>query len=212
MTGLELKTLTENILDGQIIDDDFFYQLLNIAKTKLEEQRVWQYLKKSYNPGAASSSPIDIGALDDFAQDYKVMVGTNYEYIPVPFEDKYIYARSSGRYYIDWANEQLYLLGNTIPNDQLYIFYKRYTPDITSTSEPLFPTRFHPILAYYVAAYFQVGVDYDDIFARMAPENKLAALQLQRAMENWDSAISMRSQDNRIGVANSNNEIPLEQM
>lgn len=212
MTGAELKTLSESILDGLTIDTDFYYQLLNIAKTKLEEQRLWQYLKKSTNPGVASSSAVDLGALGDFAEDYKVMVGTNNEYLPIPFEEKYAFAQSSGRYYIDWANEQLYLLGNNIPSSQLYIFYKRFTPDIAADTSPVFPDRFHPLLAYYVAAYYQAGVDSDDIFARMAPENRLAALELERAMKTWDSNIAMRAQNNQIGVANVNSEVPLSQM
>lgn len=212
MTGSELKELSENILDGITIDDDFYYQLLNIAKTKLEGQRVWQYLKKSTNPGAASLSAVDLSALGDFAEDYKVMVGTNFEYLPVPFEEKYAYASSSGRYYIDWANMQLYLLGSSVPSGQLYIFYKKFTPDIAAGTSPVFPTRFHPILAYYVAGYYQAGIDSDDIFARMAPENRLAALELERAMKTWDSSIAMRAQNNQIGVANTSSEVPLSQM
>lgn len=212
MTGSEIKIFTENILDGQSIDTDLFYQLLNIAKTKLEEQRLWQYLKKSYNPGVASSAAVDLGSLTDFALDYKVMVGTNLEYLPVPFEEKYIYARSSGRYYIDWANEQLYLLGNNIPSDQLYIFYKRFTPELTADNSPVFPYRFHFILGFYVAAYYQVGIDSDDLFARMGPENRTAAMELERSMKIWDSNIATRAQDNTIGVANSAVEIPLGQM
>lgn len=211
MTGAELKQFTEDVLDGLTIDDEFYYQLLNVAKTKLESQRMWQYLKKSTNPGAASSTAVDLSALGDFAEDYKVMVGTSHEFSPVPFEEKYTYANSSGRYYIDWANEQLYLLG-TVPSGQLYIFYKRFTPEISSGTEPVFPERFHPILAYYVAAYYQSGVDSDDVFARMSPENRAAALELQRAMERWDSSLAMRAQDNQIGVANSQSGTPLELM
>jgi len=97
----------------------------------------------------------------------------------------------------------LKLLGNSIKSDTLYIFYKRFTPALTSATSPVFPTRFHPILAYYVAAYYQAGVDSDDIFARMAPENRVAAMELERSMKQWDSSIAMRAQDNTIGVANS---------
>lgn len=212
MTGVEIKTFAESVLDGLTIDTEFFYQLLNIAKTNLEEQRVWQYLKKSYNPGVASSTAIDLSALGDFAIDYKVMVGANLEYLPVPFEEKYAYAQSSGRYYIDWSNENLYLLGNNIPSEQLYIFYKKFTPDLTSNSSPLFPARFHYLLGFYVAAYYQGGVDSDDLFARMSPANRAAAMELERSMKIWDSNLAMRAQDNTIGVANNTVEIPLGQM
>ncbi len=212
MTGEDLKSLSENILDGLVIDDTFYYQLLNIAKTKLEEQRLWQYLKKVDSSHTASSTPINLDAFGDFAEEYKIMVGTNHEYTPVPFENQQSFRNSSGRYYIDWANLTLNLLGVNIPSQTLYIFYKRFTPDITEITSPIFPKRFHPILAYYVAAYYQAGIDSDDIFARMSPENKLAAMELERAMKQWDTSIAFRSQDNRIGVAGSDNDIPLELM
>lgn len=201
MTGLELKTLSESILDGLTIDTDFYYQLLNIAKTKLEEQRLWQYLKKLNSSNTASSTAVTLPT--DFAEDYKVTVGTSLEYVPVPFEEQHIYATSSGRYFIDWSALTLKLLGNNIKSDTLYIFYKKFTPELTSTTSPVFPTRFHPLLAYYVAAYYQSGVDSDDIFARMAPENRSAAMELERAMKQWDSSVAMRAQGNQIGVADS---------
>lgn len=212
MTGAELYTQTTAILDGLEIESVYFYQLLNIAKTKLEEQRLWQYLKKVNSATTASSAAVDIGAYTDFAEEYKVMVGQDTEYTPVPFEEQQNFRNSSGHYYIDWANMNLYLLGATIPSKTLYIFYKRFTPDIASGTSPVFPTRFHPILAYYVAAIYQTGTDSDDIFARMGPVNKQAAMELERAMKQWDSNIALRAQDNRIGVANSNNGIPLELM
>lgn len=207
MTGLELKELSENILDGLTIDDDFYYQLLNIAKTKLEEQRLWQYLKKLDSSNIASSSPVSLPS--DFAEDYKVTVGTNFEYHPVPFEEQHVYATSSGRYVIDWSALTLKILGSNIPSQTLYLFYKRFTPSITESTSPVFPERFHPLLAYYVAGYYQAGVDSDDIFSRMAPENRLAALELERAMKQWDSSIAMRAQDNTIGFANSQHDVPL---
>lgn len=210
MTGTELKELSENILDGITIDDDFYYQLLNIAKTKLEEQRLWQYLKKVDSSNTASSALVTLPT--DFAEEYRVTVGTNFEYLPVSFEDQNVEARSSGAYYIDWANLQLKLLGSNIPSQTLYIFYKRFTPAIEAGTSPVFPARFHAILAYYVAAYYQGAIDSDDIFARMAPENRLAALELERAMKQWDSSIAMRAQNNQIGVANTQSEVPLGQM
>jgi hypothetical protein len=210
MTGAEIKTLSESILDGETIPEDFFYQLLNIAKTKLEEQRLWQYLKKVDSSNTASSSVVTLPS--DFAEEYKITIGTSDELSPVPFEEQHIYATASGRYFIDWANLTLKLLGNSIKSDTLYLFYKRFTPEVTSATSPVFPTRFHPLLGFYVAAYYQSGVDSDDVFARMAPENRLAAMELERAMKQWDSGIAMRAQDNTIGVAHSSPGVSIEQM
>ena len=43
MTGQDLRTQAESILDGETIPTDFFYQLLNIAKTKLKEIKLLPY-------------------------------------------------------------------------------------------------------------------------------------------------------------------------
>lgn len=210
MTGTELKQQAEDILDGNANwSEDFFYQLLNIAKTKLEQKRLWQFLKKLDSSHTASSSPITLPS--DFSEEYFVTIGDS-EQFPIPFEEQHISRNSSNRYVIDIASDTLTLLGANIPAQTLYLYYKRFTDDITDVTSPVFPARFHPILAFYTSAYYQVGVDSDDIFARMSPQNRLAAQELEQAMTSWDSALAMRSQNNQIGVAHSEQGIALEQM
>jgi hypothetical protein len=208
MTGAELFQLTTDILDGEKINEDFFYQLLNIAKTRLEEGRAWQYLKKLDSSNTATTSAISLPT--DFARDYKLMVGTDNEYIPVPFEDHHAYQDVGNRYYIDHANGYLYLTG-TPKADTVYFYYLRYTPDVEAGTSPVFPARFHPILAFYVAGYYQNGVDSDDLFARMSPENKTQAVLLENAMKTWDMNLQLKAQNNRVGVANSEPESDLSQ-
>lgn len=203
--------MAEDILDNNVNwSDTFFYQLLNIVKNKLEEKRLWQYLKKLDSSNTASSSAITLPT--DMAEEYKITVGQDTEYYPVPFEEKEINRNIASRYYIDWANNNLYLLGANIPSKTLYLFYKRFTDDITSSTSPVFPRRFHPLLAFYVAAYYQIGVDPDDIFARMSPHNRLMAKELEDQMTSWDSKLAMRAQNDQIGVANSEIGVALENM
>ncbi len=211
MIGSEIKTLAEDILDNNVEwSDEHFYILLNVAKTRLEEMRLWQYLKKLNSSNQASSSAITLP--DDFAQDYKVTVGLDTEYFPVSFEEQALYRNSSNRYYIDWAALTINLLG-TIRAGILYLFYKRFTPDITESTSPVFPARFHPLLAYYVAAIYQTGTDSDDIFARMGPVNRQAAMELQRAMTSWDTSLAMRMQNDRVGMNDgSMGDVPLSMM
>lgn len=207
MTGAELFQLTTDILDGEVINEDLFYRLLNIAKTNLEEKRAWRYLLKLDSTNTASTSAISLPT--DFARDYKVSVGTN-EYIPVPFEEQQLYADIGNHYYIDLANSLYYLTGSP-KAEILYFYYLRYTPDITSSTSPVFPDRFHPLLAFYVAGYYQMGVDSDDLFARMSPENKTQAVLLENAMKTWDMNLQLKAQNNRVGVANSEPESDLSQ-
>jgi hypothetical protein len=215
MNGETLKELAESILDGQTLDQDFFLQLANIAKNKLEGERLWQYLKKLDDTQSASSGNNYNSAKTlptDFALDYLVEVGTGFvEQTPVRFEEQHKYRQSANRYYIDLANNSFYILGPS-NGGTIYFFYKRTTPDITMVSEPVFPERFHPILAYMVAGYYQAGVDSDDIYARMSPENKTAALEIKASMIQWDTDLALRAQDGQIGVAGSAPGIDLSQM
>lgn len=215
MTGQELLDFTESILDGTTVDPDLFLQLSNIAKNKLEGERVWQYLKKLDDTQIASSGNNYATAKtlpSDFALDYLVEIGTGFtELHPVSFEEQHKYRQSANRYFIDLANNSFYILGPS-QGGTIYFFYKRKTDDITLTTSPAFPSIYHPIISYMVAAYIQGAVDSDDIFARMAPENKAAAIELKMSMIQWDADLAIRAQGGQIGVANSAPGIDLSQM
>src|SRR3990167_10870978 len=45
-TNGELKTFCENLLDGDTIDTDYFYNLLDVARVKVEAERNWKVLEK----------------------------------------------------------------------------------------------------------------------------------------------------------------------
>lgn len=202
MTGSELKTFAENILDGQTIGEDFFYQLLNIAKTKLEEGRAWNYLKKldSSNTSRVGYDTTGYNLPSDFSRDYKVMLGDSVEITPVPFEEQHAYKYAPNGYYLDIVGDKFYLTGNVGSVDTIHFYYLRYTPDITANSSPVFPARFHFLLAFEVAGYYMNGIDSDDQFARMSPENKAAYSALKQAMVSWDSNLSARARNNQIGM------------
>ncbi len=204
MTGDELKTLAESIEDGQVFDDDLFYSLLEIAKTNLESERFWQYLLAldDSNVAPSGNSSVGISLPADFAEDYKLLVGTDAEYFPVRFEEQHLYRNASRRYYLDLANEQYFLLGN-VKSDTIYFYYKKFTPAITENTSPLFPVRFHPILAFMVVGYHQTGVDSDDLFARMGPVNRAEALAIKNSMISWDTNLAMRAQNDTVGMHGS---------
>lgn len=215
MNGDTLKTLTETILDGQTIDDVMFYQLLNVAKNIIEDNQPWMFLRKLQSSQTASQGNGYASAKllpDDFRQAYKVMVGTGLgnEYLPVPFEEQIIYRNSSHRYYIDHAASSYYILGNVGQSDSIYFFYLKTTDDITEATAPTgWPARFCPILAYRVAAYFQAGVDADDIYARMSPVNRAAALELENVMKFWDMQLQNNSRNRQAQVQNSQPDFDL---
>lgn len=198
MTGLELKTFTEGLIDDTI-EDTLFYQLLNVAKDNVEGSKDWMYLKKEDSSSTSNSGDTYLtmqNLASDFRKVLKVFVGTDsWEHFGVPFEERIKYKDSQGKFYLDIANSQYAIIGAPASSKTIYMYYIYQTDDITSTTSPVFPSRFHPILGYMVAGYYTAGVDADDIYARMSPEHKLAASMLLDRMQRWDDDLQIKSVD-----------------
>lgn len=215
MTGAELLEMTEGILDGQTIDETLFYNLLDVAKNRREEGRPWMMLRKldsSQSAGSGNNSQTQKALPTDWRETYKLFVGPSTEYFPIEFEEQHRMANSSGRYFIDVGSETFSIVGNVSVGGTIYHYYKKTTPKIEEDTSPVWPGRFHAILAYDVAGYFMSGVDADDLYARMSPENKLAALQLTDAMATWDARLQNAARGNQQKVAGAESELPLGSM
>lgn len=201
MTGAELKTMTESILDDTI-DEVLFYQLINVAKNRIENERPWMFLRKldsSLTATVGDNSEIARALPTDWRRTYKLNVGKDQRYIQVPFDEQHLYRFSSNRFFIDVANSNYYLLGTLGVADTIYHYYIKKTDPITATTSPVW-NEFHEILAFETAGYIMMGVDADDIFARMSPENKSQALMLKSSMELWDTQLQLDAQGRRAQV------------
>lgn len=199
MNGAELKTFTESIMDDNI-DETFFYQVLNIVKTIREESRPWEYLKKldsSISVTSGQTYTTSRALQDDFARPYRLyLVDSNKnqdELFGVPFEDQHLHNDTYGYFWIDVANDLMYLTGTQTKDTTLYHYYIKKTDEITSSTSPVFPSRFHAILGFDVAAYLMGGVDADTMYEVMSDKNKLIAEQLSMAMEDWDDQLKMKA-------------------
>ena len=202
MTSQELYT-TANDIAEDTIPETLFYRLLNVAKNKREDSRLWEFLKKMDSSKTASVG--DTWATSkalptDFRRDYKMLVGTDIEYFPVPFEQRIVYKDAARRYALDLANSVYYLTGSVSAAKTIYLFYIKTSPEFavaTKESEIcVWPDRFQPLLAFDVAAMFQGGVDYDDISARMSPFNRQMAKELEASMIQWNTDLQLRAMNN----------------
>lgn len=211
MTGSELKTMTESILDDTV-DDVLFYQLLNVAKNRIEDSRPWIFLRaldSSLTATVGDNSTISRALPTLWRRTYKLMVGKYQKYEQVPFDEQHTWRYSSNRFCVDVANSVYYLLGSVGTADTIYHYYIKATADIDSAGSWNAPSRFHPILAYEVAGYVMMGVDADDVFARMSPENKAAAQALTSSMELWDTQLQIDAQGGRQQMEGGANVIDL---
>lgn len=190
MTGAELVTMLETMVDDSI-DSDLAYQLLSNAKNKIEGERDWEFLKKLDSSQSASNAAKELPA--DWNRTLALYVN-NTLYHQIPYEQKNLFANSAQRWYLDLRNADFYLLGSNLSGTVNH-FYIYQTDDLTSSTSPVWPERFHKLLAFEMAELFftldqgEKSFSWDDRYS-------LQKQLLRRAMIDWDVSLKKRSIEN----------------
>lgn len=206
MNGTELETLATEVNGGDPIGSTLLFQLIGIAKAIVEQRRPWVLLRKtntaitvSATSQSAWNTPISLTAITDFSRFYdnqksapiKLFDGnqTVAQYWLVPFEDRLNHIQSPFTASYDEANQNLYLHGSIPFSGTLHINYIRNSPTITNddSSTWVFPSWSHALLAFMAVAMNKGGIDFDDIHARMAPDNRAVAQSIMSQLENLDN-------------------------
>lgn len=209
MDGATLKTFVEEGLDAGSINETAFYQKLNAMKTLLEEERNWKILETDDSLQTASSGDTFLSMKtlpSTFGNDIALFVvdGNNNPvvYYPIPFRKRYEYKDASRRYYIDLKNGQFALTGK-LPTGYttIHLIYRAASADITSGSSWVFPSRFHALLGYLVAASHKGGADWDVTTARQALQNSKDGMALYQATILWNDNLIAKEQGNQYETA-----------
>jgi hypothetical protein len=90
-----------------------------------------------------------------------------------------------GTFVYDGAPKTLYLNGTVQFAGTLYIDHFKDSPEIenSDSSSWVFPSWAHPFLGFYAVAINKGGVDYNDINARMVPDNRAQANAIIQRLE-----------------------------
>lgn len=201
MTGQELKDFVESLIDDSI-EETLFYTLLAVAKDEIEDDREWEVLKDWNRTLTLDSSDTYLTAKSlptDFRSMYGegvIYIGEDNPYLPVPFKDIYRYRNLASHYAIDYANNKIYILGSESSALTINLPYLKTSDDILPTTSWSFPARYHKILGFLVAGYYTAGVDADDIYARMSPEHKIAAMTLRQGLNKWNTRLALMAMGN----------------
>jgi hypothetical protein len=210
MTGPELETFCEEINGGASIGSTLLFQFINLAKAMVEQSRPWMALRytdisKSVTTANTWQTAIDLSTIARFNRFYgeepiKLFDGTNgvQSFRQVPWHQRLDYRNTSGTFVYDEANKILYLNGTVQFAGTLYIDHIKDSPDITDddSSSWVFPSWAHPLLGFYAVAINKGGVDYDDVNARMAPDNRAQANAILQRLEAWDAEKQLQAQQN----------------
>lgn len=205
MTGTELQTLNTEIRGGRQMDETTFYTLANLVKAEIERSRAWRKLitKDSSNTVNSSTSyatqfTVPSGFLLTLPRkNMKLIDSSGYErgeLTEVKWEDWDSYKTSSGYYTIDHKNSKFYVSGIAGSYSQTYtlhLFYIGSSTTIAAATEWVFPSEFHPAIAFQVAAMDELGMDYDDINARQGNANYVVAQRILKSAILWDNTLQL---------------------
>lgn len=194
MTGTQLKEFVDALLEDSM-DEDLFLNLVNAAKDKIEGERDWAMLKAFDSSQSATSSAIALPALYSRTIQGMLYVGT-IPYFQIPFEQKHLFQNSSNRWYIDFANYEFFLLGTNMAGTINHP-YIMTTPEITMSTSPVWPTRFHKLLAYEVAELYY-AVDQGDRVRSWDDKWNVQKQLFRLSMIDWDTALQGRAYENAI--------------
>ena len=201
MTGDVLDTFVDEVNGGASIGSTLKFQLINLYKAMVEQRRPWMVLRytdtsKTVTTANTWQTAIDLSTitrLNRFYGEYPIRLfdGTNRieRYRQVPFEARLEHKDASGTFCYDEASKTLYLNGTVGFAGTLYISCIKDSADLINldSSEWVFPSWSHALLGFGAVAIHKGGIDYDDINARMSPENRAQAEQLFQMLEKWDN-------------------------
>jgi hypothetical protein len=213
MTGTEFSTAVEEINGGDPIASTLRFQFGNLGKNLIEQRRPWMILRKTDTSKTVTAAntwqdAIDLSTITDFnrfyqdsADPYPIMIfdgnTKRAKYRLVPFRRRLEYKDVPNTACYDYANKRLYLNGTLNFAGTLYISYLRSTSSFTTDSDPIwaFPDWSHILIPLFTVGIHKGGVDYDDINARMAPDNRGLAELTVKQLENWDNELQLLEQE-----------------
>lgn len=199
MTGTEIKTLFETLVDDSTVDSTTAFQLMNIAKNEVEAERPWEMLKAVDTASSTASGDTYATAKSlptDFGTSLELYVGDDtIPYMQIPFDQKEKFKNIDRRWFIDMANSNFHLCGTQTETKTLRLFYIKATDDIAAGTSPVWPTRFHGIIAYKMAELFyaleagEKGRSWDDRWSRNYQ-------MLKDQMIYWDANLKIDAAQN----------------
>lgn len=196
MTGQQLIDKFHNYVSDKL-DSDFELQLVNDAKNAIETELQLEITKKLNSSGSTSAGQTYTTSRalpSDFLLPLTIYVGTE-PYTPVPFEHQQFYRDGAGRYWIDLANDVYYLSGAQGSAQTIYFYYQRETDDLTTSTSPIWPTRFHSLIPLEMARiYWQI--DQGEKNRAWTLEYQAEYVRWKRLMQDWDHKLKLNALDN----------------
>lgn len=204
MTGADIITSFELQVDDMTeLSSTEELNLLNAVYQEIMGSRAWEITKKQ-GTGTQSTSvpyialPTDFHSLalnhsytdrGAYGERPVVFVGSGYDpYQVVSWSDRRQYRTKSNVCYIDIVNSRLYFTVQPTSALAIEFDYHSVPADLATNTSPVFPSRFHKMLAFAMAVDDSI-LQMSDKAKSYAPENKARLEKYLEDMEYWDASL-----------------------
>lgn len=147
--------------DASELSTDEELALANEVYFDVCNDRPWEWLKSTFTDVTSTTLPyINLPAnFKELAHNRDnrsvIFIGADMnEYKVVPFSSRRDYYNQDGFCYIDIPNQRLYFMKQPTEVKSIEFDYIKYPISLTLSTEPLFTSTYHPIIAYGMAAKF----------------------------------------------------------
>ena len=208
MNGSDLYQLVTSIM-GYAPDQTLFQTLLNLVQGIRENQRPWTILKKEDTSNTVSASntsqflvPINMPA--DFRKFYSPKRSLQLSdpsntifqwYTQVTMDRKLENKDDNTKFYVNYSTNPItfFLCGTLNQTYTVHLFYIYRSPLITASTAWVFPSEYHAILAYDIAALIKLGIDSDVVNAEQAISNNSTSKVIFDQMAEWDDELAVNA-------------------
>lgn len=205
LTGTEMKTAFEEMVDDKMPSDTLFYQLANLEKNIVEAERAWEILTEL-------DETLSIGATHTFRTTlalpsrylYTVMLYCGDLRAPlkqIPFAEMLRYQDAAQRYYIKRKDSSLFICGKPQSGSTVHHFYTAESADIAAGVTWTFPSWSHLLIPIRLAKKF-FAVDRGEKARAMDDRWLVAEREIVNALVHWNNKL--------IKEAVKNGEMPVD--
>ena len=192
MTGTEIITQFEVFVDDDL-DADLELQLVNDAMHAVEEEVQPQVLKKvstSLSTSAGQTYTTSRALPSDFFIGFGYLYVGTQKYTEVPLEQQVFYRDQGGYFWIDHANSVFYLSGTQASAQTISFPYLYKTTDLSTSTSPVWPSRFHRLIALKMARQW-FAIDQGDKSISWRPEWEAEYQEALNRFREWDARLKL---------------------
>lgn len=195
MNGQEIITQFNNFVEDEL-DQTTALILISDAVHEVEEEVQPLILKKvdvskSTAAGQTSATAIDLPT-DIFLPPDEISIGSSSHYKQIPIDQQVKYRDTAGYFWIDWVTKKYHLTGiqNSVQIISFPYWYE--TNDITLTTSPVWPDRFHRLVPLKMAKlYFYI--DQGDKTVNWSPEWASEYERQLLRFKDWDAKLKLKA-------------------